>query len=95
MEHKRVYTLYNWCKDNRKDGHTGLSYTIKCLEDKNTGSNYIIDFLKKIQFLPKEEIKLILISEHSEELFIKKLDDHLINSIESYLGYNKDECAEY
>jgi hypothetical protein len=34
-------------------------------------------------------------SENSEELFIKKLDEHLINSIEVYLGYNKDECVEY
>jgi hypothetical protein len=95
VEHKRIYNLYNWCRYNKEKGYTGLLYTIKCLEDINNGSNYIIDFLKKIQYLSKEEIKLILISEHSEELFIKKLDEHLINSIEIYLGYNKDECVEY
>jgi hypothetical protein len=73
VEHKKTYKLYNWCRNNKKDGYTGLSYTIKCLEDANNETNYIVDFLKKIQYLPKEEIKLILISENSEELFIKKI----------------------
>jgi len=89
VEHKRIYKLYIWCKINKKTEYkSGLSYTIKCIEDDNNDSNYIINFLKNLQDLSKEKIRLIL---ESEELFIKKLNEYLLNTIEKYLGYYKNE----
>lgn len=89
-EHIKFFNLYNFCKNNKPKDKNSISFTIDNLNEYTKLPNYIFCFFDNIstKILESNNIKereKILDVVNNEELFLSKLNEKLIISIDSFL----------